>query len=157
MESSAIHLFVHLNKHLAGKQFATDANLKQVVTSCLQTYTCFIYAKIHPSVLRWNKYLSASDDYREVWCVPSALKLRSIRRSRIKFSVSECLLPYFLELPCSTVSYCAVQSSNLDWNLWFFESFLHSLQLRRRSCSLPLRRLYQLVIWHGIDMSNQEK
>jgi hypothetical protein len=26
-----------LKKHLAGKQFATDANMKQAVTSCLQT------------------------------------------------------------------------------------------------------------------------
>jgi len=53
--------------HLAGKQFATDANAKEAVTSYLQKhYTCFFYAEIQPSVLRWNKCLSVSDDYREV-------------------------------------------------------------------------------------------
>jgi len=66
MGSSDIHLFGHLNKHLAGKQFATDANVKQAVTSYRHIIPVFFYAEIQPSLLRWNKFLSVSDDYREV-------------------------------------------------------------------------------------------
>jgi len=46
MRPSDIRLFEHLNKHLAGKQFATEADVKQAVTSCLQTHhTCFFLCR----------------------------------------------------------------------------------------------------------------
>jgi hypothetical protein len=110
MGSSDIHLFGHLNKHLAGKQFATDANVKQAVTSYRHIIPVFFYAEIQPSVLRWNKFLSVSDDCREVWCVQPASKLPSLRQSRIKFSLAEFLLLWFLKLPRSTVSSRIVRS-----------------------------------------------
>jgi hypothetical protein len=37
MRASNFHLFVSLEKHLAVKLFVTDANMKQAVTSWLQT------------------------------------------------------------------------------------------------------------------------
>jgi hypothetical protein len=47
MEPTDFHLFGLLKKHLAGKQFATDANVKQAVTSRLQLLdTNFFYTGI---------------------------------------------------------------------------------------------------------------
>jgi histone-lysine N-methyltransferase SETMAR len=41
---SDFYLFGFLKKHLTGKQFATDADMKQAVTSCLQILdTDFFY------------------------------------------------------------------------------------------------------------------
>jgi hypothetical protein len=52
-------------KHLAGKRFTTDADVKQVVTSWLQTLdTDFIYTAIQALV--------PHNDYVGVWCAPSA-------------------------------------------------------------------------------------
>ena len=58
-----------LKNHLARKRFATDTDVKQAVTSWLQTYdNDFFYSGIP----RWGKCLNVSGDYAEVWCVPSA-------------------------------------------------------------------------------------
>jgi len=44
LSPSDFQLFGHLKIHLAGKQFATDANVKEALTSYLQThYTCFFF------------------------------------------------------------------------------------------------------------------
>ena len=52
------HLFEPLKKRLAGKQFATDADVKQAVTSCLQTLeTDFLYAEINALVQCWDTCL----------------------------------------------------------------------------------------------------
>jgi len=59
----------------AGKQFVTDVDVKQAVTSWLQTfYTELFYAGIKALVPRWVKcltVLNVSGKYVEVWCAPS--------------------------------------------------------------------------------------
>ena len=54
---SDLQLFGSLMKHLAGKIFAKDADMKQAVTSCLQTLdTCLFYAGTQVLVPRWVRY-----------------------------------------------------------------------------------------------------
>jgi len=65
--------FGSLTKNLAGKQFATDANVKQAVTSWLQKLkTSSFHARIQALVLWWDKCLNVSGDNVEVWYVPSS-------------------------------------------------------------------------------------
>jgi hypothetical protein len=48
MLSSNFHLFGHLNKHLGGKKFAKDANMKLAITFWLQAFdNNFFYTMIH--------------------------------------------------------------------------------------------------------------
>jgi hypothetical protein len=66
----------HLNgphkKYLAGKEFAADTDMKQAVTSCLQTLgTVFLYTGIQVLVPRWDKRLNVNSTYTEVSCVSS--------------------------------------------------------------------------------------
>jgi hypothetical protein len=66
------HLFGPLKKRLPGKWFWTDADAKQVVTSCLHIINTDIFdAEIQALVSRWNKRLNVNGDYVEVWCVSS--------------------------------------------------------------------------------------
>ena len=59
-------------KHLAGKQFALNTDLKQAVTCWLQTLgTDFCFRGIQ-DLMPWYKSLNFSGTYLEVWCVPSA-------------------------------------------------------------------------------------
>jgi len=51
------------NKHPADKRFAKHANVKQAVTSWLQTIdTNFFYAKIQALVPRWDKRFNVNGD-----------------------------------------------------------------------------------------------
>jgi len=54
------HLFGHLKMHLAGKRFATDAELNSAVPSRLQTLDTDFYEALVP---RWDKCLNVRDDY----------------------------------------------------------------------------------------------
>jgi len=70
LASSYFHLFGPLQKHLAGKHFATKANMKQPVTFWLQTLNpYFFYTSIQALVPRWDKCLDVNSDYVEVCCV----------------------------------------------------------------------------------------
>jgi len=54
MLPSTFHFFGPLNKHMGGKQFAKDGNMKQVVTSWLQAFdTNIFYAMIH-DLMQWG-------------------------------------------------------------------------------------------------------
>jgi hypothetical protein len=67
------HPFWPPKKNLAGKQFATYANTKQGVTSCLHTpYADFCYSRIQALVPQWDKCLNMKGDNVEVWEAPSA-------------------------------------------------------------------------------------
>lgn len=60
---SNVHLCGPLKNYLAGKRFATDADVKQAVTCCLQTLdTDLFYAVTQTLVLRWGKRLNVNDD-----------------------------------------------------------------------------------------------
>jgi hypothetical protein len=66
------HVFGLHKKHLAGKQFAVNTDLKQAVTCWLQTLgTDFCFIGIQ-TLMPWYKSLNFSGTYMEVWCVPSA-------------------------------------------------------------------------------------
>jgi len=68
------HFFGPLNKHLYGKRFATDAGVKQAVTSWLQTlYPYFFYTSVQALVPRWGKCLHVNSDYVEVCCLPCTI------------------------------------------------------------------------------------
>jgi hypothetical protein len=67
MRPSDFHVFGAVMKHLAGKHFATDSNMKQAVTSSLQTLdTSFLYIRIQALVLWWDKGLSVNGYYMEI-------------------------------------------------------------------------------------------
>jgi hypothetical protein len=54
-------------EHFVGKRFATHADLKQPLTSWLQTlHTDSFHAGSQPLVKWWNKSLNANDEYLEV-------------------------------------------------------------------------------------------
>jgi hypothetical protein len=54
MLPSNFDMFGPLNKHMCGKQFAKDSNMKQAVTSWLQALdTSFFYVMIH-DLMQWG-------------------------------------------------------------------------------------------------------
>lgn len=56
-----------LKKHLSVRRFATDAKVKQVVTSWLQSLdTDLFYDGIQALMPRWDKCLNVNGDYIEV-------------------------------------------------------------------------------------------
>jgi hypothetical protein len=58
MGASSFHVFGHLGKRLAGKQFAADATMKQAVTFWLQAPDGnFFYAGIQAFVVWWDRCL----------------------------------------------------------------------------------------------------
>jgi hypothetical protein len=63
-ERRDFQFFGPLQKHLNGKRFARDVDVKQAATSYLQTLeTDFLYAGILGVVPLWDKCLNASTDY----------------------------------------------------------------------------------------------
>ena len=76
-------LFVHLKKHLNGKLFAADADVKQAFTSGLPTLdTDFFDARIQGWVVWEGKCLCVNDDNVEVSCVPSVTHVTRTSKSR---------------------------------------------------------------------------
>ena len=56
-----------LNKYLTSKIFATDADVKQALTSCLQTFgNDFFYGAIQAMVSHRDKFSSVNGDYVEL-------------------------------------------------------------------------------------------
>jgi len=63
-------------------QIATDAAVKQAVTSELHTLdNDSLYARIQAMVPRWKKCLNSSTDHVETWCVTSAMQVACVYRS----------------------------------------------------------------------------
>jgi len=89
---SYFHSFRPLKKYLDHKRFSTDADVKQVVTSCLETLDInLFYAWIQLLVPQWGKCLNVNDDYVEPGVYHLLPKCRVCFGVRIKFSVSESL------------------------------------------------------------------
>jgi hypothetical protein len=89
-------------EHLVGKQIATDADVKQGVTSKQQTPdTDFFHAKIPRLVSPCNKCLNVSGDYVKVRCVTSATHAQCTPRSKMSVHVIT-MLPHLSEAPFGT-------------------------------------------------------
>jgi len=82
---SDFFLFGHLQKHLTGKRFVTDADMKQDVTSWLQNLaTDFFYSGIQSLVQQWDKCVMSilttlrSDVYYllHIFCVYSEVRIK---------------------------------------------------------------------------------
>ena len=68
-----------------GSPFAKDADMKQAVTSRVDSFdTSFFYGRIQALVLWSNQQVNVNAVYTEVWCVPSATHVPST-------STSECV------------------------------------------------------------------
>jgi len=62
-----VYCFGPLKKPAASKGFATDADVKQVITSWLQTLdTDFLYAGIQALAPQWERCVNENSDYVEV-------------------------------------------------------------------------------------------
>ena len=78
------YLFRPLNKHLAKKPLAQDADVQQAVTSWLHTLdTDFFYARTQALVPRRDIRLNRCK-LRGVWCAPSATRVLCTRGSQNK-------------------------------------------------------------------------
>ena len=85
-----------LKKHIAGKRFLTDTDVKRAAIPCVLTVDIyFFYAGIPNLVQLWDKYLYVSDDYVGVWCVPSATHVLCIGQGQNKILDVKVFLPYF--------------------------------------------------------------
>jgi hypothetical protein len=83
-----------LQKHLAGKRCATDADAKQAVTSWLDTSDSSP-TEIKALAPRWDKCCNVDGEYVEVWCVSSATHVPCNNVLGIK------VLPYYVTHPCT--------------------------------------------------------
>jgi hypothetical protein len=64
---SVFHIFVPFKKHLAGKQFTIDSDVKQAVTSWLQTlHPNFFCTNIQALVPMQDRSLNVNGDYVEM-------------------------------------------------------------------------------------------
>jgi hypothetical protein len=74
--------FEHPKKQLVAKRFVTNADVKQAVTSWLQTPDADLLCTwIQTMMPLWYKSLNVSGDYVGVWCVPSATHVPCVRGS----------------------------------------------------------------------------
>ena len=86
--------FPWVTLYLAGRRFATDADVKRAAPSWLQTLDAdFIYAEIQALATQWEKCLNIDGDHVEVWCVPSATHESRLRRCQSKvLDISVCYI-----------------------------------------------------------------
>jgi hypothetical protein len=107
MGPSDFRIFGPRKKHLAGKRFATDAEVKQAVT-CFPKFATYLFYAL---VLRWDKCLNANGDNAEVWCVPCAIHVTCVLRSNNKvIGVGVCIALRFV-----TLSYWASSTLTFLW------------------------------------------
>jgi hypothetical protein len=130
-----IRLCEHLNKHLAGKWFAADTDMKQAVTSWPQTvdsnlFCTIILSSSHSGTSALMSMIATlkSDVYNLLPVCHVNIKVW------IKLSSSECLLPSFLKFPCITVTlklqascsercahtYCSTHQTGSIWIIQYF-------------------------------------
>jgi hypothetical protein len=95
MGPSDVEHFGFIKRHLTGRGFTTDADVKRAATSLVQTLDVdFFYIKIKALVSLWDTRLNAYGDYVGVWCVSSATHMPCIHRRRNKL-LDIRGLPYF--------------------------------------------------------------
>jgi hypothetical protein len=80
---------------VAGKQFATDADLKEALAAKLQTLgTDIFYYGIQVMAQRWNEFFNVNGDCALVCCVISANNMPLIHRSQ-NLGISQILYLIF--------------------------------------------------------------
>ena len=94
---------------------AIDADLKQIITSWLQTLNNSVFTLVP----LWGKCRDGSGDYVEVWCVPSASHVPRIDQSHNNFLTWEWLLPYFLKVLCIYIAVWAGEFINTGCSEWW--------------------------------------
>jgi len=78
---SDFRLFGPCMKCLAGKGFGAYANMKQTVTSWLQTLdTNVLYMGVQASLPQWDKCMNVTSACVEVWCVLSTAEMPRIHQ-----------------------------------------------------------------------------
>lgn len=91
-------------KCLAGKQFATECDVKQAVTFWLQTLDIHLCcAVIQALVSWWDECLIGNGDDVVVWCVPSVTHVICVHQDKNK--------SFWHESPCN----CTVGNPFLYW------------------------------------------
>ena len=93
---------------------AIDADVKQVITSWLQTLDNSFFTVVS----LWGKCRDGSGDYFEVWCVPSASHVPCIDQSHNNI-LTEWLLPYFLKVLYIYIAVWAVEFINTGCSEWW--------------------------------------
>lgn len=125
---SDFHRFGSMKKHLAGKQFAPDADVMLPVTFWYRNWR---------SGATVGKCLNVSSDCLVVWCVPSAIRVSCIRRSQKEFSASEY---YYLTL--ELISKCFFDKTAVLFNFKFWEVWSSYCGLK--SCNSAHRFLFSV-------------
>jgi len=88
-----------IQKHVVGNQFATDSNMKQAVICWLESLdTDIFYTTVQAFSPQCDKCSNVNGDSVESGVYHL---LHMYHRSQNKVLASECLLPYFLKLPCT--------------------------------------------------------
>ena len=86
--AQTLHLFVQSKKHLAGRRFAEDADVKQAVTSWLHALdTHFFYVMILPLVVLWDTWLNVKGDNVEDWCLQSDTRILYVQNKLLGIRV----------------------------------------------------------------------
>ena len=81
LSPSDFHLFGPCEKYLAGKGFGAHANMKQTVTSWLQTLdTNFLYTGLQASLPQSDKCTNITSACVEFWCVQSTADMPCIHQ-----------------------------------------------------------------------------
>jgi hypothetical protein len=74
-----------LKKHVAGKRFTADSEMKQCVTGYRRLTSIPSMPRYKALVPKWDKCLNVSGDYFVLWCVPPVTHVPFIHQSRNKF------------------------------------------------------------------------
>jgi hypothetical protein len=125
-----ISIFGPHNKHLAGKRFTTECDMKPAATSWLQTLDlCFCCAGIQALVPWWDECLNDNGDYVAVWCVPSVTHVPCVYQNQNKVLSTRILVTYFWK--ALFILDTRNQIGSVDWfgNSWNFHPNTNHLHI----------------------------
>jgi hypothetical protein len=94
---------------------AIDADVKQVITSWLQTLDSSVFTLVP----LWGKCCDGNGDYVAVWCVPSAAHVPCIDGSHDNIRTWEWLLPYFVKVLYIYIAVWAGEFINTVCSEWW--------------------------------------
>jgi len=101
---SGLHSFGPLKKQLSGRRVVTDVDVKQGVTSWLQTLDTEVFCAGLSLDVSVRHALNVNGDYTEVWCVPSAAHMPPTHQSRNRVLGIRMFITLFFETRSYIVS-----------------------------------------------------